>query len=73
MAYLANSPRLLEKVRGTSMMTTAQRNSKILEEQGLTFEFGWIMAEGEAKLGVDAGGVMERYKLGKFKPRGVEV
>ena len=55
------------------MMTTAQRNSKILEEQGLTFEFGWIMAEGEAKLGVDAGGVMERYKLGKFKPRGVEV
>jgi len=64
MAYLANSPRLLEKVRGTSMVTKAQRNSKIMEEQSLTFEFGWIMVEGEAKLGVDVGGVMERYKFG---------
>ncbi|KAF8536595.1 hypothetical protein BDD12DRAFT_850265 [Trichophaea hybrida] len=44
MVYLANSPGLLEKVRGTSMITNAQRNSKIMEEQDLTLSLGgsWL-------------------------------
>jgi hypothetical protein len=73
MAYLAGSQQLLEIVRGTSLMTTKERERRIMESEDLAFQYGWFMAMGKVRLGVEVAPVLEAYIFDMKRPNSVNV